>query len=206
MWAFRQTQKTQNIMKKTLIYVTLILGGIATSCQSKQSETGVISAISSEEITIATIDFDFVFANYDMVADVTKELEDVEKRLSNDLQRQAKNFETDYENYLKIGATLTLSEQKKREEHLGKRQEELQQLGQRYERQFMEARAQKLQEVQDQIFSFIETYNKENDNYSIILSKARSSAAVLYSLPSMDITTVVIDAMNAEYSKNRRKR
>jgi outer membrane protein len=209
MWAFRQTHKTkkiQKIMKKTLIYVTLILGGIATSCQTKQSETGVVSAISGEEITIATIDTDLIFANYDMVADVKKELEEVEKRLSDDLQRQARNFQTDYENYLKIGTTLTLSEQKKREEQLGKRQEELQQLGQRYEQQFMEAGAQKNQEVQDKIFSFIEEYNKTNANYSIILSKARSSAGVLYSLPSMDITDAVIDAMNAEYSKNRRKR
>jgi outer membrane protein len=193
-------------MKKTLIYVTFILGAVATSCQTKQSEPSVVSAISGEEITIATIDTDLIFASYDMVADVMKELEDVEKNLSDDMQRQAAKFQTDYENYLKIGATLTLSEQKKREEQLGKRQEELQQLGQRYERQFMEARAQKNQEVQDQIFSFIEEYNKTNGNFALILSKARSNAAVLYSLPSMDITEAVIEAMNAEYSKNRRKR
>jgi outer membrane protein len=193
-------------MKKTLIYVALIIGGIAVSCQSKQSETTVVSAISGDAITIATINTDLIFEQYDMVADVTKELEDVEKKLSDDLQRQVKNFQNDYENYLKIGSTMTLSEQRKKEEQLQKRQEELQQLEQRYMQQLMEARSRKTQEMQDKIFSFVEEFNKANDNFSIILSKARSNASVLYSLPSMDITETVIEAMNAEYSKNRRKK
>ncbi|MDR0438416.1 MAG: OmpH family outer membrane protein [Bacteroidales bacterium] len=192
-------------MKKTLIYAAFIFGGIAVSCQSKPSETSVFSAGSVEGITIAMIDTDVIFENYDMVADVMSELEAIEKRLTQDLQRQARNFQTDYENYLKVGATMTLSEQRKKEEQLQKRQEEIQQLEQRYMQQLMEARAQKNQEVQDQMFSFIEEFNKENGNYSIIMSKARTSG-VLYSLPSMDITEAVLEAMNADYSKNRRKK
>jgi outer membrane protein len=192
-------------MKKTPIYVALILGGIAASCQTKPAEPSVVVAASTEAITIAMIDTDSIFANYDMVADVMKELESVDKKLSDDLQRQIKNFQTDYENYLKVGATMTLSEQKKKEEQLQNRQQDLQQLEQRYTQQLMEARAQKNQEVQDKIFTFVENYNKENGNFSIIMSKARTSG-VLYSLPSMDITAGVIAAMNADYSKTRKKK
>ena len=204
-------------MKKTLIYVTFILGGIAVSCQSKNSESVAIAANSTEGISIAMIDTDSIFAHYDMVADMMKELETLEKKLTDDLQRQAKGFQNeyeklqkDYENYLKIGATLTLSEQrkteeqlKKREEQLPARQNQLQQLEQKYMQQLMEVRTQKNKEVEDKIFLFIENYNKENGNYSIIMSKARSSGT-LYALPSMDITVPVLESMNAEYKTIRK--
>jgi outer membrane protein len=205
-------------MKKNLIYIAFIFGGIAVSCQSKQSETSVVAG-SVEGITIAMIDTDSIFENYDLVADVMRELEEVERRLTNDLQQQAKNLQSDYqkiekdfENYQKIGHSLTLSEQRQREEQFQKRGEqiqvrqgEIQQLEQRYMQQLMELRAQKNEEVQDAIFAFVEKYNKEHENYSIIMSKARTSG-VLYSLPSMDITASVLQAMNAEYSQNRRKK
>ncbi|MDR2907715.1 MAG: OmpH family outer membrane protein [Bacteroidales bacterium] len=193
-------------MKKTCIYVALILGGIVTGCQTKNSETTpvAVTASSDSTITIATIDTDSIFANYDMVADVMKELDGVDRKLSGDLEQRAKNFQTDYENYLKVGATMTLSEQKKKEEQLQQRQQELQQLEQRYTQQLMETRAQKNQDVQDKIFAFVEEYNKANGNFTIILSKARTSG-VIYSLPSMDITEAVLEALNADYSKNRKK-
>ena len=194
-------------MRKTVIYVALILGGIAASCQSKRAEQSVVTPISTsaETITIATIDTDSIFAKYDMVADAMKELEAVDKKLSDDMQRQVKNFQADYENYLKIGTTMTLSEQKKKEEQLQKRQQELQQLEQRYSQQLMDTRTKKNQEVQDKIFAFIKAYNEAHDNYPIIMSKSRTSG-VLYALPSMDITETVIDAMNAEYSKTRKRK
>jgi len=194
-------------MKKTIIYATLILGVIATSCQHKQSDPTVKKVFSEGSgISIATIDTDSIFANYDMVADMIRELEGVERRLTEDLQRQAQAWQTDYENYLRVGATMTLSEQRRREEQLERRRDELQQLEQRYMQQLMETRARKNQEVQDKIFSFIEEYNKEHGNYTIILSKARSNAAVLYSLPSMDITAGVLIALNEDYGRTRRRR
>ncbi len=173
-------------------------------CQTKETKPEVKTTVSTDAITIAMIDTDSIFANYDMVADVMKDLEGVDKKLSDDLQRQAKNFQTDYENYLKIGGTLTLSEQKKKEEQLQKRQQDLQQLEQRYTQQLMETRAQRNQEVQDKIFAFVEEYNKAHDNYTIIMSKARTSG-VLYSLPTMDITGEILEALNADYIKTRKK-
>jgi outer membrane protein len=203
-------------MKKTLIYIALIF---AVSCQNKPSETAVVAVGSVGEITIAMIDTDSIFANYDMADDMRRELEAAEKRLTEDLQRQARSLQTDYqkleadfENYQRIGHTLTLSEQRQREEQFQKRGEqmqrrqgEMQQLEQRYMQQLMELQAQKNGELQEKIFSFIEEYNKNNENFSIIMSNSRS-AGVLYSLPSMDITAPVLEAMNTEYARIRKKK
>jgi len=206
-------------MKKTLIYVTLILGGIAVSCQPKQSETTVIKAGSIEGISIAMVNTDTIFALYDMAADVRKEIEETESKLTADLQRQARNLEaehqriqTDHQNYLRIGHTLTLSEQRQREEQferrmgqLNSRAQQLQALEQRYTQQLIELQAQRSQEVNDHIFSFIERYNEEHGNFTIIMSNARASG-VLYSLPSMDITGPILEGLNAEYVQIRRAR
>ena len=193
-------------MKKTLIYVAFILGGIAVSCQPKSPGSPVFEAKGTDSLTFAMIDTDIIFEKHDMVADVMKELEEIETRLTADLQRQARNLQNDYQNFVNVGyATMTRSEQEKKEAQLNKRGEELQQLEQRYMQQLMEARAQKNQEVEDRIFAFIEEYNKENGNFSIILSKARTSGT-LYSLPSMDITDPVLTALNEDYSKNRKNK
>jgi len=205
-------------MKKNLIYVTFILGGLFVGCQQKQSETPVISAGSVEGITIAMINTDTIFARYDMAADMRRELEETERRLTNDLQQQARKFETDVQNlqndvqnYTRIGHTLTLSDQnqreaqfRNREEQLQQRAEELQRLEQRYMQQLMELQTLRSREVEDVIFSFVEKFN-QTQGFSIIMSNARGSG-ILYALPSMDITTQVLDALNAEYSQTRRRR
>ena len=205
-------------MKKNLIYVTFILGGLFVGCQQKQSETPVISAGSVEGITIAMINTDTIFARYDMADDMRRELEETERRLTNDLQQQARRFETDVQNlqndvqnYTRIGHTLTLSDQnqreaqfRSREEQLQQRAEELQRLEQRYMQQLIELQTLRSREVEDVIFSFVENFN-QTQGFSIIMSNARGSG-VLYSLPSMDITTQVLDALNAEYSQTRRRR
>ena len=205
-------------MKKNLIYVTFILGGLFVGCQQKQSETPVISTGSVEGITIAMINTDTIFARYDMAADMRRELEETERRLTNDLQQQARKFETDVQNlqndvqnYTRIGHTLTLSDQnqreaqfRNREEQLQQRAEELQRLEQRYMQQLMELQTLRGREVEDVIFSFVEKFN-QTQGFSIIMSNARGSG-ILYALPSMDITTQVLDALNAEYSQTRRRR
>ncbi|GHV72379.1 hypothetical protein FACS1894201_01230 [Bacteroidia bacterium] len=193
-------------MKK--LFTLTLLFGLFTACQSS-SQKEPVATISNNaipsEITIATVDTDTVFAHFAMVEDLKSDLESTEKKLTDDLQRQAQRFQTDYDNYLKIGATMTLTEQHKREDELKKRQEELQALDQRYAQQLALHQQQLQKDISDKIFSFIETYNKEHGNYSLVISKSRS-AGVLYSLPSMDVTEDFLSALNADYQKSKKSK
>lgn len=189
-----------------------ILGACACliACAPKQNaenqgETTVQTASTEKNtaldgFSIACIDTDTLFAKYSKVVDITQEIEKTEQKLQNDLQSQAQKFQSDYENYLKIGASLTLSEQRRKEEELAKRKEELDLLSQRYSDQMLSFRMQKMQEVQDDIFSFIAEYNKTHGNYSFVVSNSRTSG-VLYSPANLDITQEVLDAINEKYSK-----
>ena len=204
-------------MKKHLILVALFVGAIAVSCQ-RPSKTVVVDAVSVEGITIAMIDTDRIFREYDKVHDMRREIEETEQRLTNDLQQQATRLErdhqtlqNDFQNLQRIGHTLTVSDLTQREtqintrlEQIQRRAEELGRLEQRYAQQLMELQMMRNQEVEDTIFAFIERFN-ETHGFSIIMSSARGSG-VLYAMPSMDITQQVLDGLNAEYAVVRRRR
>ncbi|MDR1739916.1 MAG: OmpH family outer membrane protein [Bacteroidales bacterium] len=193
-------------MKKITI-AAIILGFISLfGCKSDAPKTNSeIKAVpTGEGLRIATVNTDSLSANFDMVAEITKEIEATGKKLEGDLRRQMTAFQSDYENYLKIGATMTLSEQKKKEAQLESRQQELAALQQRYSEQAAQHQIQKMQEVQEYIFAFIASYNKEHGKYNVILPRSMSSG-ILYADPEMDITGEVIEAINAEYAKTRKK-
>lgn len=171
------------------------------SAKTKKKEA--VEAVQTGGMTVATINTDTLFARYKMVQDVTAELEKTEKKLKDDLQRQAQDFQKEYENYLKVGATMTLSEQHKKEEYLTKKKESLEQMSARYETQLVTLRLQRMEEVQNAVFSFVERYNAENGQYTFVISNARTSG-ILYSPANIDITEEVVEAINAEYAKEKK--
>lgn len=193
-------------MKIIGLFIVVVLF-LFTSClgekQADEKSQVKVQNVDVSGITYAFIDTDTLFDKYLKIQEVKELLEKTEKKLTADYERQVTSFKNEYENYLKVGATMTLSEQKKKEEYLNQRNQNIQQLEKTYAEQLMVLRAQKNQEVQDEVFSFIERYNKENGNFTMILSKARTSG-VLVSDPSMDITKEVLEAINQEYLKKNK--
>ncbi len=200
-------------MKRNGFMAALCLGAaLMAGCAGngkKEGKTPVAAgdavAVQTGAMTVATVNTDTLFAQYKMVTDVTDELDKTEKKLQADLQKQAQDFQTEYENYLKVGATMTLSEQRKKEEYLTKKRESLEQLSARYETQLMTLRLQRMEDVQNAVFEFIERYNAEHGQYTFVISNARTSG-VLYSPANIDITDEVLEAINAEYGQKKGKK
>lgn len=200
-------------MKKKVFWAVLCASAaLMTGCNGNKAETAkpaaegaAVAAVQTGTMTVATVNTDTLFARYQMVEDVTAELEKTEKKLQADLQKQAQDFQTEYENYLKVGATMTLSEQRKKEEYLTQKRESLEQLGARYENQIMSLRLQRMEEVQNAVFEFIDRYNAAHGQYTFVISNARTSG-VLYSPANIDITAEVLSAINAEYGQKKAKK
>ncbi|MDR1973445.1 MAG: OmpH family outer membrane protein [Bacteroidales bacterium] len=190
----------QKIIISSLFIVFVTLSGCKTETPKPEKSVTAVSGT----LRVATVNTDSLSANFDMLEVVKREIEETNKRLEADLQRQMNSFKADYENYLKIGATMTLSEQKKKESQLERRQQEIGALQQRYSEQSAVVQMQKMQEIQNYIFTFIADYNKQHDKYNIILPKSMASG-VLYADPEMDITGEIIEAINADYSKKSKK-
>lgn len=202
-------------MKKTTIKMMLLAGASLlslTACNQKdKSLKEYTEKIASERsvapsgIRIAAVNMDRVNDEFQMVADVQKELSDTEQRLTADVQRQAANFQNEYENYLKIGATLTLAEQKRREANLEKRQQDIAALQQTYANQLVTLQTQRMEDVTNTILSYIERYNEANGPYTLVVMTGRNSG-VLYAQPSLDVTQEVIDGLNQEYQNSKKSK
>ncbi len=200
----------KNNLKSTVaIIVAIIAVGCAAASfffnKQENNQAGVnTNTIKNQAITVACVDTDTLFAKYDMVADVTNEIAKTEKKINADYTSRAQKLASDFDNYVnKTGASMTLSEQKKKEEQLTNAKKSLEELEKKYSEQLIKMKIDKNNEITNNIFSFIEQYNKENGNYTFIISKSRTSG-VLYSPENVDITKEVVEAINKAYH-NRSK-
>ncbi len=154
-------------------------------------------------LSIAYVDSDTIWENYEFVKTTKKELEDLELKLNNDYTAKAMAFKSEYESYLKTGASLTLSEQKKREAALQQKQNSLMELEKSLGNQLLEVKQNKNIQLQDSIFAFIKRFN-QGPKYSLILEKSRVSG-ILYANDSLDITDAVLKGLNEAYTKGKNK-
>lgn len=190
-------------------FCVLSMSFMAVSCNSKDSTADNVAAavqqasVPVSELKIATVNMDSINMGYKMVADIQKELSDTEARLTKDVENQAASLQREYENYLKIGATLTLSEQKKREEALSQKQQSVAGLQQKYANQLVALQAQRTQEITSAVLEFVERFNAENGQYTMVITTG-SASPILYSAPSMDITSAVLEGLNKEYADKQK--
>lgn len=198
----------KNILKTGILALAVCI--CATSCQNKKDVAGETVSMSNpiaavEGLTIATVNIDSINMGYQLVADIQRELERTEARLTADVQNQASAFQKEYDNYLKIGATLTLSEQHRREEELTKKQQSIGELQQTYANQLANLQIQRMEEVTNRILDYVKRYNEQNQNFSMIIYTGKSSN-ILYSQPSMDITSAILSGLNKEYAAEKSKK
>ncbi|MCX6232165.1 MAG: OmpH family outer membrane protein [Bacteroidetes bacterium] len=154
-------------------------------------------------LTIAYVDSDSLWENYEYVKDTKKELKDLELRLTNDYKAKTMAFQSEYENYLKTGASLTKTEQIKKEEALKEKQNSILALKESFGSQLMEEKEKKNIQLQDSIFAYVKRFN-QGPKYSFILEKSRSSS-LLFANDSLDITKTIIKGLNEAYTKSRNK-
>jgi outer membrane protein len=155
------------------------------------------------ELRIAVVNTDSLMAHFDMVIDKQDEIEKANTKLTNDLTSQQAKLKADYDNYLKVGATMTLSEQQNKEASLQQRAQNLSTLEQKYTQQLGNLSMQSQVDITNAIYDFIEKYNVEHQNFDLILTKSRmGGASAMYSNPAFDITQEIITAINADYAKS----
>lgn len=155
-------------------------------------------------LTIAYVDTDTLLAHYQYALDMQKELEDFRDQQERYYQQQVTQFQTDYQNYLQTGSTLTLSQQQAKEEELKKRMERMQTLEQELMAKVAERQLTENTKLLNAIFAFVREYNAANQQFDIVMRKTFDASPTLYLNPAMDITQEILDGLNEEY-KNIKK-
>jgi outer membrane protein len=164
----------------------------------------VIQPVSiKSSLTIAYVDSDTLWENYEFVKDTKKELDDLEMQLNNNYKAQGMAFKAEYDNYLKTGASLTLGEQKKKEAALQQKQQNLMELEKNLGNQILEKKQAKNVELQDSIFAYVKRFNL-GPKYSFIMEKSRVSG-ILFANDSLDITKSILKGLNEAYTRGKNK-
>lgn len=162
--------------------------------------------LSSGGLKVAYINTDTIMAKYQMALDMEADLQAYQQNLKNELESKARKFQSDYENYLKNGASLTLTQQKQTEQDLTKRQQELPQLEQQMMMNLQERQAADNKKMLDAIYAFIKDYNKKYQNFDVIFSKSYLGSPVLYIDEGMDITNEIVEGLNKEYEEYKKEK
>ena len=163
--------------------------------------TTTIDGVDVSGLKIGYIDTDSLMLQYEFAIELNEKLDNY-ARQENDYKDMMVRFQNDYNNFLKTGASLTLTEQKKTEESLKKRAEDLAKLEERLmnERTKLENVIQVDQKKMiDAVYAFVRDYNAKHQQFNVILKKSFSESPVLYMDDDMDITREIIDGLNEEY-------
>ena len=186
---------------KTLLCIALV-SVFAISCDQKKTENTVSegNSVAPQAGSIVYIQLDSIVAKYDMFNDLKSELEQKVQKIQNDLQSKGRAFERDvkdFNNKIQKGL-MTQSEAEERNRVLGNRQADLQNLSAQKEAEIQEENAVMMNKVMDAVETFVKKFNEEK-KYSMILT------GVFLGDPNLDITNDIIEGLNEEYVKNKKK-
>ena len=186
---------------KTLICIALA-AAFAVSCNQKTNNTTVSEGQTSapQAGSIVYIQLDSIVAKFDMFNDLKSELEEKVQKIQNDLQAKGRAFERDikdFQNKIQKGL-MTQSEAEEKNRVLGNRQADLQNLSAQKEAEIQEENTVMMNKVMDAIETFVKKYNEEK-KYALILT------GVFQGDPNLDITNDIIEGLNEEYIKNKKK-
>ncbi len=195
----RKNQLSLSVSILSLLIALAALVVVFTTGKTEgKSESGTPS---DGNISVAWINTDSVWEQYDFVTDVKAELAAYEQNLMNQYTASVNAFQNEYNEYIKKASAyqLTLDEQKKTEEKLAKKQQSLQELDAQLSQKLIDEKTTRNMEVHDTIVKFVARYNQKH-NYTYILERSYGGS-ILWADSVFEITEPVIKGLNEEYKK-----
>lgn len=181
------------------IYILHFTGGDNTS--NKVNANAKAPVIKEGGLKVAYVDTDTLLANYQYAKDLESELLTYKNQQEQYGRQQMAKFQKDYQDYLKNGSTLTLSQQQAKEAELKQRAEKMATLEQELTAKIMERQMQENTKLLNAIFAKVREYNEQNQQFDIIMRKTFENSPTLYLNPGMDITKEILDELNKEYKE-----
>jgi outer membrane protein len=181
--------------------------GIGAKSPNKVNPNASMPVIAEDgQLKIAFVDSDSLLAKYDYARDLEAELNAFKESQEKSYQQQMTKFQSDYQNYLKTGENMTLTQQQETEAQLKQRADKLATLEQELSAKILQKQMDSNIELLNRIFAYVREYNADNQQFDIILRKTFNDSPTLYMNPAMDITNEIIDGLNKEYKTVKSKK
>lgn len=196
--------KTNKIL--TVCAATLALAACTGTPATKENPNATAPVVAEGGLKIAYVDTDTLLAHYEYAKELEAELKAYRDQQEANGRQQVEKFQRDYQDYLKNGSTLTLSQQQAKEAELKQRAERMATLEQELLAKVAERQITENTKLLNAIFAFVREYNEQNQQFDIILRKTFENTPVLYVNPAMDITQEILDGLNAEYAQVKKNK
>lgn len=182
------------------LFIIVLYDGKSSSRKVYEVDGREISA--SEIVYINT---DSLLINYDYARVLSDVLIRKEESSRTDLNERVKVFQQDmneFQRKLQNNGFLSLERAQSEEGRLRKKEQELQELNNRFSNELMVEQDKMNRELRDTITQFLDGYCK-NKSYRMVLSNTMGDN-VLYADDSMDITKDVTTKLNARYQARKK--
>lgn len=165
---------------------------------SQESQEEQIAALSGALPQIAYVNSDSLLSKYDYFKDKADELEQTRVKLEGEFSNRAKGLQSEFENFQRNAANMTIAQGQAKEEELRKKQQNLMQYQESLQQQLIREESKVNNELYEKVSDYLEDYGKKN-NFQIVLTYTKGSG-VLYANDSLNITNQVVEGLNREYN------
>ena len=192
--------KVQIVINVVLVAAVAALFAIVFSGKKKCDAPATVEP--SEVMPIAYLNVDSLLANYVFAQEASEKLmkkqEDARLKMNTKL-RTFQNEVADFQRKLENNAFLSRERAEKEQQRLAKKEQELQELEAKLTQDIMLENQKLNMQLVDSLETFLKIFNAD-DRYHVILSN-NAKDNVLMSSEQYDITSEIINGMNARYKK-----
>lgn len=152
---------------------------------------------------IVYVNADTLLEKYEYFKDIRVKLEEKAKKAQADLQSRSNAFQREVADYQQKAAAMSAADRQNTEERLARKQDELARHNQNASASFAQEEAEENEKLYSRITDYLKKHAKEN-GYKMVLTYSTSNPAVLYADESLEITNEVLEALNENYTKEKK--
>ncbi len=171
---------------------------LADSVQESKAQAANMKELSQ---TIAYINTDSIFQNYELAVSFRNDLRAEEERLTGQYQQDESKVMQEIQAFQQQASTMSQFEGRMKEKELIGKQQKLQETEQRFALKLQRMEADMNKELNERIKSFLANYSADKP-YEVVLSY-NELGIIRWGHDSLDITNEVIVGLNNEYAKEQ---
>lgn len=185
---------------KKLFCAMALSAALLASCQQGPTSQNDIVTVADSLASIAIVNTDTLLSKYEYAQKVSESLNDKAENSRANYNEKLRIFNqelSEFQRKVQNNGFLSMERAQSEQNRLQNEERKLQALNQQLTQELMQEQARLTAELRDTVSNFLGEYAK--GRYKLILNNNMANDLVLYSVPAMDITDLVVEALNARY-------
>lgn len=185
---------------KQLFCAMALSAALLASCRQGPTSQNDVVAVADSMASIAVVNTDTLLSKYEYAQKVSESLNDKAENSRANYNEKLRIFNqelSEFQRKVQNNGFLSMERAQSEQSRLQNEERKLQALNQQLTQELMQEQARLTTELRDTVSNFLGEYAK--GRYKLILNNNMANDLVLYSVPAMDITETVVEALNARY-------